>query len=104
MIPCPCRAVRSRSSRDVALDHVGDGGLEEHLDGLGVAGEQLLELRPIGGVADPHVAVAGPQGPADAVEQGAVGPVAVDVGRRQLGDGGRAAIGVLPQGDGACHR
>ncbi len=83
----------------VAFDDVGDRGLEDHLDGLGVAAEQLLERGPVRGVADPGVAVSGAEGPADAVEQRPVGPVAVDISRRQLGQGSRAAVRVLPQGD-----
>ena len=58
------------------------------------------QLRALGRLADPGVAVTFAEGPADAVEQGAVGAVAIDVGRRQSGHGSGAAIGILPQGDG----
>ena len=84
---------------DVVLHHLGDGRLEDDVDGLGVAAEELLDLGPVGGVADPGVAPTVAQRAADAVEQGLVGLVALHVARRELGHGGGAAIGVVPQGD-----
>ena len=85
MTPAPCRAVRSRLVGDVALDEVGDRQLEEHLDRLGVAGEQGLEPLAVGRVADPGVGrrVEGPQPVPDPVVGVLVGEEAVHVGRRQ---------------------
>ena len=61
---------------DVVLHDLGDRGLEDDVDGLGVAGEELLDLGPVGRVAHPGVAPAVAQRAADPVEQGLVGLVA----------------------------
>ncbi len=84
----------------ITLDHVGDRGLEDYVEGFGVAGQELLELRASRRVADPRVPVPSSQGPPDPAEQLYVASVALGVRRRELGHGRGAAHRILPQGDG----
>ena len=58
------------------------------------------QLGTPGRVPDPDVAVTVAERAAHAVEQGAVGAVAIDVGRRQPRHGSGTAIGIVPQGEG----
>ena len=83
----------------VALDHVRDRGVEDDLERLGVAGQQLLDLGALGRVADPRVPPAVAQRTADPAEERAVGEVAVDVAWGECVDGGSAPVVVVPQGD-----
>ena len=83
----------------VVLDDIRDGRLEDDVDGLGVAAQELLDLGPVRRVADPGVASTVAQRAADPVEERLVGLEALHVAGRQLGDGGGTAIRVVPQRD-----
>ena len=83
----------------VVLHHLGDGGIEDDADGFGVAAEQLLDLGPVGRVADPGVASPVAQRGADAVEQRLVGLISLDVAGCELGHGGGTSLRVVPQRD-----
>ncbi len=76
---------------DVAVEHLGDRVLEDEIDHLLVAAEQLLDLGARRRVALPGVALALAQLLADVVEQLLVLPVAVDVG---LGEAHLLEVGV----------
>ena len=84
----------------IAFDHLGDRSFEQDLNGFGVTGEQLLELRASRCVTDPCVPVPSAEGAPDPAEQRLVAAVALDVHRRQLGHGRGAAHRILPKGDG----
>ena len=81
--PWPKSASFSRWSDDVLVEDVGDRGLEDEVDHLLLAAEQLLDLGPGRRVADPGVAGALAELAADVVEELLVGPVAVDVALRE---------------------
>ena len=89
---------------DVVLDHLGDGRLEDDVDGLAVAGEELLELAPVGGVADPGVAPAAARS-ARRIRSNSVvvGLVALDVAGGELGDGRGAARRGRPTARSRCR-
>ena len=84
---------------DVVLHHVGDGRLEDDVDRLTVARQEVLELTPVGRVAHPRVAPAVAQSSSDPVEQLLVGAVALDVAGGELCHGRRAAGRIVPQRD-----
>ncbi len=81
--PWPCRSARSRSSWTCSLDDLGDRAVEQHIERLGVAVEQLGELGAVGTRADPGVPRTGAQRDPDPLEQRLVGDVALDVRRRR---------------------
>ena len=64
----------------MAVDDLGDGGVEEGLDHLRVVAQQFLELGPLRRLAHPGVAGAFAQRDAHAVEEVLVGELALDVG------------------------
>src|SRR5215211_4366460 len=67
---------------EVLIEHIGDRSLEQEIDHLLVAVEELLELRPPRRIAYPGVASALSQLAAHLVEELLISPVAVDVGLR----------------------
>ena len=89
----------------VVVEHLGDRGVEDDVDHRLLAVQELLELGAARRVAEPAVALAGAQAPADLVEEVLVGPVALLV---LLGDAERVEVGlgagvVDPLAEGACR-
>ena len=99
MIPCPCRAVRSRSSRTCRSTTSAMEASKSTSMASSSPASSSSSCGRSGASPTQTSAVTGPQGPPDPIEQRRVGPVALDVGGRQSGDGSGAALGVVPQGD-----
>ena len=84
----------------VPFDDVGDRGVEQDLDQLGIVAQSFLEFGAGRRGAEPGVgrlAVVASEGPPDAAEERLVGQVAVDIAGRDLGHAGRGPGRVVPQ-------